>query len=78
MLRYNLFVHRSYLINTFIRRTLFGRDSSTKKIKDDFDEEIIEQPDSVPQSAVPTISDRQHQGPVGLRQPQPPDHQYID
>jgi hypothetical protein len=58
MLRYNLLsVQRSYLINTFIRRTLFGGDKSTKKIKDDFDEEIIEQPDSVPQSAVPTISE---------------------
>jgi len=58
MLRYNLLsVQRSYLINKFIRRTLFGRDKSTEKIKDDFDEEIIEQPDSVPQSAVPTISE---------------------
>jgi hypothetical protein len=58
MLRYSLSsVYRPYLINTFVRRTLFGRSSSTKKIKDDFDEEIIEQPDSVPQSAVPTISE---------------------
>jgi hypothetical protein len=58
MLRYNLLsVHRSYFINTFVRRTLFGRNSSTKKIKDDFDEAIIEQPDSVPQSAVPTVSE---------------------
>lgn len=57
MLRYSLLnLQRPYLINTF-RRTLFGRDSSTKKIKDDFDEEIIEQPDSVPSSAVPTISE---------------------
>jgi hypothetical protein len=58
MLRYNLLsVHRLYLVNTFVRRTLLGRNSSTKKIKDDFDEEIIEQPDSVPQSAVPTVSE---------------------
>lgn len=57
MFRYNLLnLHRPYLINTF-RRTLFGRDSSTKKIKDDFDEEIITQPDSVPSSAIPTVSE---------------------
>jgi hypothetical protein len=57
MLRSSLFsLHRSYLVNTF-RRTLFGRDKSTQKIKDDFDEEIIEQPESVPQSAVPTVSE---------------------
>ncbi|CAF4386197.1 unnamed protein product [Rotaria sp. Silwood2] len=58
MLRYSLLsVHRPYLVNTFVRRTLFGRTSSTKKIKDDFDGEIIEQPDSIPQSAVPTVSE---------------------
>ncbi|CAF1034024.1 unnamed protein product [Rotaria sordida] len=58
MLRYSLLsINRSYLVNTFVRRTLFGRSSSTKKIKDDFDEEIIEQPDSIPQSAVPTVSE---------------------
>src|SRR5437588_561930 len=52
-----LFIHRPYLINTFFKRTLFNRDKSPKKIKDDFDEEIIEQPDSVPQSAIPTVSE---------------------
>src|ERR1700722_14911122 len=53
MLRY-----RPSLVNILIRRTLFGRSSSTKKIKDDFDEEIIEQPESVPQSAaIPTVSE---------------------
>ncbi|CAF0886178.1 unnamed protein product [Rotaria sp. Silwood1] len=58
MLRYSLStIYRPYLINTFVRRTLFGRSSSTKKIKDDFDGEIIEQPDSIPQSAVPTVSE---------------------
>jgi hypothetical protein len=57
MLRSSLFsLHRPYLVKTF-QRTLFGRDSSTKKIKDDFDEEIAEQPESIPQSAVPTISE---------------------
>ena len=44
-------------LNLVIRRTLFGRSSSTKKIKDDFDEEIIDQPDAVPQSAVPTVTE---------------------
>ncbi|CAF1432147.1 unnamed protein product [Adineta steineri] len=58
MLRYNLLsIYRPYVINTLIRRTLFGRASSTKKIKDDFDEAIIEQPDAVPQSAVPTVTE---------------------
>ncbi|UJR10222.1 hypothetical protein I4U23_014435 [Adineta vaga] len=58
MLRSSLLsVYRPYLLNGFGRRTLFGRSSSTKKIKDDFDESIIEQPDSVPQAAVPTISE---------------------
>ena len=28
-----------------------------KEIKDDFDEEIMEQPDAVPSSAVPTVSE---------------------
>ena len=39
------------------RRTLFGRSSSTKKVKDDFDEEIIQQPSAIPASAVPTVSE---------------------
>lgn len=39
------------------RRTLFGRSSSTKKVKDDFDEEIHQQPSAIPASAVPTVSE---------------------
>ena len=59
MLRFSLLsvVHRPYRINTFVKRTLFGRSSSTKKIKDDFDEEITEQLDSVPPSSIPTVSE---------------------
>ncbi|CAF3045249.1 unnamed protein product [Rotaria socialis] len=58
MLRFSLLaIHRPCLVNTLVRRTLFGRSSSTEKIKDDFDGEIIEQPDSIPQSAIPTISE---------------------
>lgn len=58
MLRYNLSaINRSYIINTLVRRTIFGRNSSTEKIKDDFDGEIIEKPDSIPQSAIPTVSE---------------------
>ena len=56
MLRSNILLPRAYFIQT-LHRTLFGRDRSTKKIKDDFDEEITVQPESVPQSAVPTISE---------------------
>ena len=57
LLRSKIFLlPRLSLMPTF-QRTLFGRDRSTKKIKDDFDEEIIEQPDVVPSSAVPTISE---------------------
>lgn len=48
---------RPSLVQTLVRRTLFGRTSSTKKVKDDFDEEIIQQPESMPSSAVPTVSD---------------------
>lgn len=56
MLRSNILLSRVCFIQT-LHRTLFGRDRSTKKIKDDFDEEIIIQPESVPQSAVPTVSE---------------------
>ena len=58
MLRYTVqSVSRPYLISGIVRRTLFGRRTSTEKVKDDFDEEIIEQPQSIPSSAVPSVSD---------------------
>ncbi|CAF0811485.1 unnamed protein product [Adineta ricciae] len=58
MLRYSLLsVRRPCFINGLVRRTLFGRRSTTQKIKDDFDEAIIEQPESVPQAAIPTVSE---------------------
>lgn len=56
MLRSKILLPRVYFLPT-LHRTLFGRDRSTKKIKDDFDEEIIIQPESVPQSAVPTVTE---------------------
>lgn len=63
MLRATLFSrYRSYQIEHLCRRTLFGRDKTTK-IKDDFDEAIIEKPDAVPPAAaaaaatIPTVAE---------------------
>lgn len=51
-------ISRSYLITSQqFRRTLFGRGSSTKKVKDDFDEEISQQPTELPVSAAPTVAE---------------------
>lgn len=56
-IRFCTFSRFSLISRQEFRRHLFGRSSSTKKIKDDFDEEIAQQPSAIPPSAVPTVSE---------------------